>query len=627
MTDIRTELLRAALASTDDAERLVYADWLEEHGEIARAQIIQLQCEIARLDPHDRRRIELQWEADAVLWELGDRWRDELPALDGVEWLELERGFASAVRVHGLDTLYRFAHEIAGAAQVYRVDVKSDSRRETSPAPTRHGVTAPAAPVALPWLRVVRVDCIAQYYARDAISLGTELELTGDDDVLGWFERAADAPLTRFSVIGNIFAGPGFVARVVAAPWAVGLTAFDFPSHWIDYNKSYGNDPRLGVDGALALTRLTQLASLTLDRQRIGSALGRLVGELPALRELSVRECECTDLGGLERSGGAPLRRLDLSGNAFGYAGVQTIARAPRLRALHRLDLDTCEIESMGLAELTYAPLWHELRWLELSRNPLGAAGVRALADAPPPALLHTLVLADTDLDDAAGRALSQVTWLGELSTLDLSENRLGRCAESLHALASGALRKLVLASCGLDTAEVVAIARIWPQLVHLDLSGNSLFDDSLEHFLAADAQALQSLRLRDCKLGNHGLELLALVQTPRLRTLDLGRNMVRKHAFAAFLRSPVARSLESLEVSYCSLGNAVEALASSPLPRLRYLNLRGNTFDDEQVLMLARSEALGGVLRIEFSSAYAQCSRSTRDLLGDRGQWNDEND
>lgn len=36
---------------SEDAPRLVYADWLEEHGDADRAELIRLQCERAKLLP------------------------------------------------------------------------------------------------------------------------------------------------------------------------------------------------------------------------------------------------------------------------------------------------------------------------------------------------------------------------------------------------------------------------------------------------------------------------------------------------------------------------------------------------------------------------------------------------
>src|SRR5262245_28245352 len=45
----REAFLQAILdAPADDAPRLVYADWLEDRGEAAHAELIRVQCELAR---------------------------------------------------------------------------------------------------------------------------------------------------------------------------------------------------------------------------------------------------------------------------------------------------------------------------------------------------------------------------------------------------------------------------------------------------------------------------------------------------------------------------------------------------------------------------------------------------
>src|SRR4051794_13840407 len=38
----------------DDTSRLVFADWLEEHGRAAHAELIRVQCELARLPKRGR---------------------------------------------------------------------------------------------------------------------------------------------------------------------------------------------------------------------------------------------------------------------------------------------------------------------------------------------------------------------------------------------------------------------------------------------------------------------------------------------------------------------------------------------------------------------------------------------
>ncbi|MBO0697260.1 MAG: TIGR02996 domain-containing protein [Zavarzinella sp.] len=71
----REALLEAVFAApADDAPRLVYADWLDEHGEPAQAEFIRAQIELARHEPetpeHDR--------IDQSLYDLWDRFLAEL---------------------------------------------------------------------------------------------------------------------------------------------------------------------------------------------------------------------------------------------------------------------------------------------------------------------------------------------------------------------------------------------------------------------------------------------------------------------------------------------------------------------------------------------------------------------
>ena len=48
-TLVDPELLQSVIDSPkEDAPRLVYADWLEEHGELERAELIRVQIELAR---------------------------------------------------------------------------------------------------------------------------------------------------------------------------------------------------------------------------------------------------------------------------------------------------------------------------------------------------------------------------------------------------------------------------------------------------------------------------------------------------------------------------------------------------------------------------------------------------
>jgi uncharacterized protein (TIGR02996 family) len=79
----------------DDLPRLIYADWLEEHGEPARAGFIRVQCELARMAADDSRRAVLVGRQNE-LWTLyADGWRPRVQS--GIRLFPFERGFLAQV--------------------------------------------------------------------------------------------------------------------------------------------------------------------------------------------------------------------------------------------------------------------------------------------------------------------------------------------------------------------------------------------------------------------------------------------------------------------------------------------------------------------------------------------------
>jgi uncharacterized protein (TIGR02996 family) len=79
-------LLAAILAHPDeDTPRLVYADWLDEHGQHDRAEFIRIQCDPAADEAAEDRAVELE-ERNRAKWLAG------LPLFPGARW-EFRRGF------------------------------------------------------------------------------------------------------------------------------------------------------------------------------------------------------------------------------------------------------------------------------------------------------------------------------------------------------------------------------------------------------------------------------------------------------------------------------------------------------------------------------------------------------
>src|SRR5262245_3634063 len=91
-------LLRAIAAAPDeDTPRLVYAAWLEEHGQPDRARFIRLQVEQATLDEYDPRVDELYEQGKQLLAKQGNekRWTPRLPRAMRYSWFQ--RGFVENV--------------------------------------------------------------------------------------------------------------------------------------------------------------------------------------------------------------------------------------------------------------------------------------------------------------------------------------------------------------------------------------------------------------------------------------------------------------------------------------------------------------------------------------------------
>src|SRR5438876_1721122 len=84
-----------------DTPRLIYADWLEDQGDsesLARAELLRVQCRLARLDGVEEEFFDLQTREEMLLREHGRRWRAELPTDNGIDW-RFQRGLPEYVSV------------------------------------------------------------------------------------------------------------------------------------------------------------------------------------------------------------------------------------------------------------------------------------------------------------------------------------------------------------------------------------------------------------------------------------------------------------------------------------------------------------------------------------------------
>src|SRR5215218_9211252 len=91
-------LLRAIReAPADDGPRLIYADWLDEHGQPDRAEFIRLQCAVDRLPDGDRRLTGVRDRERLLADDNAARWAAEIAPL--VTGWAFRRGVIDSVSV------------------------------------------------------------------------------------------------------------------------------------------------------------------------------------------------------------------------------------------------------------------------------------------------------------------------------------------------------------------------------------------------------------------------------------------------------------------------------------------------------------------------------------------------
>src|SRR3954462_12824674 len=81
----------------DDAPRLIFADWLEDHGDPDRAEFIRLQVELEKLPPHSVRARQARAREAGRARRCGDSWRGRLREI--TSQAAFRRGFVEIVQL------------------------------------------------------------------------------------------------------------------------------------------------------------------------------------------------------------------------------------------------------------------------------------------------------------------------------------------------------------------------------------------------------------------------------------------------------------------------------------------------------------------------------------------------
>jgi uncharacterized protein (TIGR02996 family) len=369
-------LLQAIRDNLDeDGVRLIYADWLEEHGDSPRAEFIRLQCQLDRLADDDPQRDELE-QRERELREHEDKWLGPLNGLrekgaffehyyrdyyqrrgvyPGVAANRLRRGFLEYLDIRPPLFLAHAEEIFTAAPLLHRVFFRD---------PAEHG----RALAASPWLaRLTAVRFYPTLLPEDARALAEsphwrrllKLDVSGCGQHLAfgaaWLETFAAAPalgtLEELNAAGCGLRLAG-VEALVQSPYLKGLTKLHL-----------GGNPQIADAGAAALASAPNLARLTW--------LGLGLLEYPAQ---FAQGNQITDEGAASLAHSphlTGLSSLGLCGNRISDDGAIALAGS-RLANLKDLDLRENGVGEPGLAALIASDSLRQLEALGLTNNPCG---------------------------------------------------------------------------------------------------------------------------------------------------------------------------------------------------------------------------------------------------------------
>ena len=394
MTD-HDALVRAIChAPDDDTPRLVYADYLEDTSEAARAEFVRAQVELARTP---------DWEPFAVLcrtrkmeWsEAGEPFRDSLPPLGPeLKWHPQAfcRGLGWRVKVGNLRTWCEIAPRLYDSAPVGELDLKAPATRDEW-----------QAFAAGDWVKHFRVIHLEGTSPVEAIrALCENPAASGITDI--HFHRASSPGL------------PELVEDLLASPLGRGLKGLHFAVGYQNINplidvleNSKLRLQRLtlqnmqmnaaGVERLLHTTLASELTELSLSEDRMTSGEDDPQGgpewmsQLPStIHTLRIVNAYLDNIE-LEAFADEPflpeLRVLDLSRN-YSLVLADDFFDYRSLRTLRALSLRGCFQEWRRLVQ---SRVWENAVYLDLRGNPIGETAALRLIESPPAPHLTALLI------------------------------------------------------------------------------------------------------------------------------------------------------------------------------------------------------------------------------------------
>jgi uncharacterized protein (TIGR02996 family) len=362
----------------DEAPRLIYADWLDDHGQPERAEYIRAECELERIEAYSPRWRQLSERQLTLIKANKKKWTHSLRGL--ISSCFFRRGFVETVTL----SAQQFAQNAATIFQ--RAPVRQIHFNRI-------------------WGGITEPELIA---GREELSRVEGLDFSHSllrDEGLRIILQSPHLPNLTSLVLSRSGVTQAGVRELASSQRLNDLTTLHLEAN----NLGEG-----GIRNLLTSPHLTKLHTLNLNGNGIGDEGVRALARSPLLKELNVL--------GLE----------DFFTTPITDAGFKELVESPHLHRLTNLNFAGGQISDASVERLSHAAAFPQLRQLNLAREALRRpnvrvtdAGARALAVSPGLAKLHWLNLANNYLTDAGAAALAESPHLGNLGHLNLKGNAI----------------------------------------------------------------------------------------------------------------------------------------------------------------------------------------------------------
>jgi len=399
----REALTAAVLADPDDdLPRLVFADWLDERGEPARARFIRAQIALAALpewDPQSAalRRTRAEWDCSAALLQNLPRLSSHL----GLHWATHEpirRGFGHAVQAPHLPVLHARMPTLLAEHPIGRLGLYAatlDQWQEFAASPW------------LPRIREIDFEGIGA-----PIEAMRELLASPGNNGLHTLRFGSSVSAGMPTVLERLLRSPvGDRLRALSLAQAFGsdesyfedfLEAFQVGAEQLESltlrSMGFGG---LNFSQFLTSRRWEHLAELAIADAEPGPSGLDFLSYPDCWPELRAVKLDTVNLGrqNPERLANClrlpNLALLDLRNSWLSAQAFQALAKADHLAGLRVLRLNRMTCDNRGVRYIAHAKFWRNLVELDLRGNPIDENGAKHLLGRKPPEQLELLRIDD----------------------------------------------------------------------------------------------------------------------------------------------------------------------------------------------------------------------------------------